>query len=128
MSKQDGLVFGGAGLGAWLAATLFYAAFGGGVLESAFWFYAFNAFLAAALGTFVFHVTARLRRVRRGRRMLPMLAFVTPGLVGSALVIGQFQTLMPSSDPVSLGRYGAFLMVLFVALAASAFERPPQKA
>lgn len=128
MSKQDGLVFGGAGLSAWIAATLFYAAFGGGVLESAFWFYAINAFLAAALGTFVFHVTARLRRVRRGRRMLPMLAFVTPGLVGSALVIGQFQTLMPASDPVSLGRYGAFLMVLFVALAASAFERPPQKA
>lgn len=128
MSKQDGLVFGGAGLGAWLAATLFYAAFGGGVLESAFWFYAINAFLAAAFGTFVFHVTARLRHVRRGKRMLPMLAFITPGLIGSALVIGQFQNLMPTADPVSVGRYGAFLAVLFTALAASAFERPPQKA
>ncbi len=128
MSKQDGVIFGGAGLGAWLAATLFYAAFGGGVLESTFWFYALNAFLAAALGTFVFHVTARLRHVRRGRRLLPMLAFVTPGLVGSALVIGQFEALMPSADPVSLGRYGAFLAVLFTALAVSAFERAPQKA
>ncbi|WP_421738638.1 hypothetical protein [Caulobacter sp.] len=128
MSKQDGLIFAGAGLGAWLAATLFYAAFGGGVLESAFWFYAINAFLAAAFGTFVFHITARLRQIRRGRRTLPMLAFVAPGLVGSALVIGQFQALMPTADPVSIGRYGAFLAVLFVALAASAFERPPQKA
>lgn len=128
MSKQDGMIFAGAGLGAWLAATLFYAAFGGGLLESAFWFYAINAFLAAALGTFVFHITARLLRVRRGRRMLPMLTFITPGLIGSALVIGQFETLMPLADPVSLGRYGAFLAVLFTALAASAFERAPQKA
>ncbi len=127
MSKLDGLIFAGAGLGAWLAATLFYAAFGGGVLDSAFWFYAINAFLAAAFGTFVFHITARLRHIRRGRRMLPMLAFVAPGLLGSALVIGQFQVLMPTADPVSIGRYGAFLAVLFVALAASAFERPPQK-
>jgi hypothetical protein len=128
VSKQDGLIFGGAGLGAWLAATLFYAAFGGGLLETAFWFYAINAFLAAAFGTFVFHVTARLRHVRRGKRMLPMLAFVTPGLMGGALVIGQFNALMPFADPVSLGRYGAFMMVLFVALASSAFERAPQKA
>lgn len=127
MSKQDGLIFAGAGLGAWLASTLFYAAFGGGVLESAFWFYAINAFLAAAFGTFVFHITARLRHIRRGKRMLPMLAFVAPGLMGSALVIGQFQALMPTADPVSIGRYGAFLAVLFTALAASAFERPPQK-
>ena len=128
MSKQDGLIFGGAGLGAWLAATLFYAAFGGGVLESAFWFYAINAFLAAAFGTFVFHITARLRHVRHGRRLLPMLAFVAPGLLGGTLVIGQFHVLMPTADPVSIGRYGAFLAVLFTALAASAFERPPQKA
>jgi H+/Cl- antiporter ClcA len=128
VSKQDGLIFGAAGLAAWLAATLFYAAFGGGLLESAFWFYAVNAFLAAAFGTFVFHVTARLRHIRRGKRMLPMLAFIAPGLIGGALVIGQFQVLMPFADPVSLGRYGAFLAVLFVALAASAFERPPQKA
>ncbi|WP_419254794.1 hypothetical protein ACN2C6_05010 [Caulobacter sp. ErkDOM-YI] len=128
MSKQDGLVFGGAGLGAWLAATAFYAAFGGGVLESAFWFYAINAFAAAAFVSFVFHAAARLRHIKRGKRMLPMLTFAAPGLMASAVVIGQFEALMPTAEPVSLGRYGAFLMVLFTALAASAFERAPQKA
>lgn len=128
MSKQDGLVFGAAGLSAWLAATLFYAAFGGGVLESAFWFYAFNAFAAAAFVTFAFHAMVRLRHVRRGRRTLPMLAFAIPGLLGGALVVSQYESLMPTGDPVSLGRYGAFLIVLYTALAASAFERPPQKA
>ena len=43
MSKLDGLAFGGTGLAAWSAATLFYAAFGGTLLESAFWFYGLNA-------------------------------------------------------------------------------------
>lgn len=128
MSKQDVLVFGGAGLGAWLAATAFYAAFGAGVLESAFWFYALNAFAAAAFVTFVFQASARLRHIKRSKRMLPMLTFAAPGLMASAVVIGRFDLLMPASDPVSVGRYGAFLMVLFTALAASAFERAPQKA
>ena len=128
MSKQDVLVFGSAGLGAWLAATAFYAAFGAGVLESAFWFYALNAFAAAAFVTFVFQAAARLRHIKRAKRMLPMLTFAAPGLMASAVVIGRFDLLMPASDPVSVGRYGAFLMVLFTALAASAFERAPQKA
>lgn len=60
MSKLDGLAFGGTGLAAWSAATLFYAAFGGGVLESTFWFYALNAFAAAAAVTFAFQAVARL--------------------------------------------------------------------
>ena len=31
-------------------------------------------------------------------------------------------------DPVSQGRYGAFMLVLLVAVGASVFERGPQKA
>ena len=34
---------------------------------------------------------------------------------------------MPASDPVSIGRYGAFLAVTYVAVAASLFERAPHK-
>ena len=129
MSKLDGLAFGGTGLAAWSAATLFYAAFGGGVLESAFWFYALNAFAAAAAVTFAFQAVARLTHTPRRRRLMPMILYSTPGLVGGALVVARYAEVMPGSpDPVSIGRYGAFMLVLYVAVAASIFERSPHKA
>ena len=112
MSKLDGLAFGGTGLVAWSLATLFYAAFGGGVLESAFWFYAINAFAAAAAVTFAFQAVARLTHTPRRRRLFPMLMFSTPGLVAGALVVSRYAEVMPTPDPVSAGRYGAFLVVL----------------
>lgn len=127
MSKLDAAIFTFAGLLAWLAATLFYAAYGGGLLEKAFWFYALNAFAAAAAVTFVFQAAARLRRIPRARRLFPALAFALPVLVGAELVLANFQRLM-SDDPASLGRYGAFMLVLLVAVGASVFERGPQKA
>lgn len=128
MSKLDGLAFGGTGLVAWSLATLFYAAFGGGVLESAFWFYALNAFAAAAAVTFAFQAVARLTHTPPRRRLFPMLMFSTPGLVAGALVVSRYAEVMPTTDPVSAGRYGAFLVVLYVAVAASVFERAPHKA
>lgn len=127
MSKLDGLAFGGTGLAAWSAATLFYAAFGGGLLESAFWFYALNAFAAAATVTFGFQAVARLTHTPRRRRLFPMLLFSTPGLVAGALLIARYGEIMPTSDPASIGRYGAFLAVTYVAVAASLFERAPHK-
>lgn len=128
MSKLDGLAFGGTGLAAWSAATLFYAAFGGGLLESAFWFYALNAFAAAAAVTFAFQAVARLTHTPRRRRLFAMVLYSTPGLVGGALVISRYAEVMPTNDPVSVGRYGAFLLVAYVAVAASIFERSPHKA
>jgi hypothetical protein len=127
VSKLDGLAFGGTGLAAWSAATLFYAAFGGGLLESAFWFYALNAFAAAATVTFAFQAVARLTQTPRRRRLFPMILFSTPGLVAGALVVSRYAEVMPAGDPVSIGRYGAFLAVLYVAVAASVFERAPHK-
>ena len=127
MSKLDVAIFSAAGLLAWLAATLFYAAYGGGLLEKAFWFYALNAFAAATAVTFVFQAAARLRRIPRCRRLFPALAFGLPILAGADLVVAHFQRLM-SDDPVSQGRYGAFMLVLLVAVGASVFERGPQKA
>lgn len=128
MSKLDGLAFGGTGLAAWSAATLFYAAFGGGLLESAFWFYTINAFAAAAAVTFAFQAVARLTHTPRRRRLFAMILFSTPGLVAGSLVVSRYAEIMPSGDPVSVGRYGAFLVVLYVAVAASVFERSPHKA
>ncbi|WP_297509677.1 hypothetical protein [uncultured Caulobacter sp.] len=128
MSKLDALAFGGTGLAVWSAATLFYAAFGGGLIESAFWFYAVNAFAAAAALTFAFHAVTRLTRTPRRRRLMPMILYSTPGLVGGALVVARYAEVMPTGDPVSVGRYGAFLAVAYLAVAASIFERAPHKA
>lgn len=127
MSKLDVAIFTIAGLLVWLATTLFYAAYGGGLLEQAFWFYALNAFAAAAAAAFVFQCAARLRRIPRSRRLFPAMAFGLPILAGADLVLAHFQRLM-SDDPASLGRYGAFMLVLLVAVGSSVFERGPQKA
>jgi hypothetical protein len=124
---QRALAFGGTGLIAWAAATLFYAAFGGGILESTFWFYALNAVAAAAALTFTFWAVTRLTHTPRSRRLFPMILFSTPGLVGGALVVARYAEVMPTGDPVSTGRYGAFLAVLYIAVAASVFERAPHK-
>jgi hypothetical protein len=127
VSKLDVAIFAVAGLLAWLAATLFYAAYGGGLLEKAFWFYAVNAFAAAAAVTFMFQIAARLRRIPRNGRLFPAMAFGLPILAGADLILVHFEKLI-SDDPVSIGRYGAFMLVLLVSIAASIFERAPQKA
>lgn len=127
MSKLDVAIYAAAGLVAWLAATLFYAAYGGALLEQAFWFYALNAFAVAALATFAFQAVSRLRRIPHKRRAFPALAFALPVLIGAELVMADFQKLM-SDDAASLGRYGAFILVMLVSVGASVFERGPQKA
>lgn len=129
MSKGDVLAFGVSGLIIWAAATVFYAAFGAGLLESAFWFYALNAFLTAGALLFVFHAVARATRTWRRRRLQAALAFATPGLIGSALALANFETAFAHLDPVSAGRYGAFMVVGYLAVFGSVLEpRPAQKA
>ncbi|MDG2531920.1 hypothetical protein [Caulobacter endophyticus] len=128
MSKRNVCILAGAGLGAWLAATLFYGAFGAGLIERAFWFYALNAFLTAALVTFAFQATARLLRIPRARRLFPAMAFALPGVAAANLILLGLVPLAPGAEPSSLGRYLAFLIVLYISVGASVFERAPQKA
>ncbi len=128
MSKGDGIAFGAAGIAAWLLATAFYAAFGGSLLETTFWFYAVNAFLIAVGYGLLFVVVAKLRRVPCSKRGLPALIFALPGLIGAAVVISNFGQLFPTLGHASLGRYGAYLFVGFAALTLLALERPRPKA
>lgn len=125
MPKQDAVAFGIAGLAVWSAATLFYAAFGGGLLEAAFWFYALNAFMVAAALTLTFQSMLRLTRTPRRRRLNAALAFSAPGLIGAALALASFEVLFPHMGPASAGRYGAFLAVGYLAVFAWALERGP---
>jgi hypothetical protein len=125
VSKEDGVVFGFAGLLAWMAATAFYLAFGAGLLEQAFWFYALNAILNAAAVMVVFQSVARLRRTPYGRRVLPALIFATPGLLCGSTTLINFAALAgPGAQPESAGRYGAFLLCGYALLLASAMRQP----
>lgn len=111
MSKEDGLTFGLAGLAAFLVSTAWYAAFGTGLLEKAFWFYAVNAFLVGGAVVFLFHVTSRLRRLPRRHRLPAAAVFAAPGLIGAAIMLALFKDIFPQWDPVSLGRYAAFMLL-----------------
>lgn len=122
MSKQDGLTFGVAGLLAWAAATAYYAAFGGALLERAFWFYAVNAFGVGAAACFLYQAALKLSGAPRRRRPLAALVFALPGLVGGGLTLAFLTDLFPQLQPVSVGRYGAFLFVGYAMIAAVAFE------
>jgi hypothetical protein len=124
VSKEDCLAYGIAGAIAWFAVTAFYGAFGGGLLESSFWFYALNAVLATAALLVVFCFTARLRRTPRSKRVFPALAFFLPGLIGGLMAFFNMDVVFPQLQAVSQGRYGAFLLVGYAALIALAFERP----
>jgi len=128
VSKEDSLWFALAGTVVWAAATLFYAAFAGGLIEQAFWFYALNAALAAGALAFFFHLTARLRRLPRRRWLVAATAFSAPGLAGAVVVMLLFETLMPGLPPESLGRYGAFVAVAYAMVATLALERPAKSA
>lgn len=125
MSKEDGLTFGLAGLAAFLVSTIWYAAFGAGLLETAFWFYAVNAALVGGAAVFLFHVAARLRRLPRRRRLLAAAVFAAPGLVGGAIMLALFRDLFPDWEQVSLGRYGAFLLFGDALLAMAALQARP---
>ncbi len=128
VSKQDGLVFGLTGLVVWAAATAYYVAFGPQLLESAFWFYAANAFLAAVAVTPVFHGALRLRRLPRRQRPLALALYIAPGLLLGALTALKLTDLLPDLDPVSIGRYGAFMLVGYATVAVTAFERRSKRA
>lgn len=124
VSKQDGVAFGIAGLAAWGLATAYYVAFGPQLLESAFWFYCANAFLAAVASAFMFHAAVRLRRTPVRHRPAMAVLFAAPGLVLGPLVALNMTSLLPELDPVSIGRYAAFVFVSYVTVGITAFERP----
>ncbi|CAN1524529.1 Uncharacterised protein family YnzE [Caulobacteraceae bacterium] len=128
VSKEDGLTFGLGGLVAFLISTGWYAAFGSGLLEKAFWFYAVNAFIVGGVVVFLFHVASRLRRLQRRNRVMAAAIFAAPGLIGAGIMLALFKDIFPGWDPASLGRYAAFILVGEALLASVALDRTKRAA
>ena len=122
MSKQDLIGFSGAGLLIWLAASAFYAAFGEGLLEIAFWFYALNAFMATGAAALAFQTVVRLRHTPRRERLLPALAFTLSGLTAGVLLLTFGRPLLQEAHEGGLARYGLFLAACYGAVVAHAIE------
>ncbi len=122
MSKQDLIAFSSAGLLTWLAASAFYAAFGEGLLQIAFWFFALNAFMATGAAALVFVIVARLRRIPRRERLMPALAFALPGAAAALAVMTLGRPLLEQAQVAGLGRYTIFLLACYGAAFAHAVE------
>lgn len=113
---------------AFAVSTAWYAAFGAGLLEKSFWFYAANAFLIGGAVVFLFHVATRLRHTPRRKRLLAAAVFAAPGLIGAAIMLALFKDIFPAWDPVSLGRYAAFMLLGDALLAGMAFDNTKRAA
>ena len=123
-------IFALAGSIAWTGATLFYAAFGGAVIEKAFWFYAVNAVLTGVLLTVLFSGLTKATRVRRHECLAPALAFAAPSVLLSIAFAPGALRLFANASPETAGRYGAYLFFAFMlVLAVAVSPRPvPQRA
>jgi hypothetical protein len=122
VSKQDVIGFSIAGLLTWLTASAFYAAFGESLLETAFWFYALNAFMATGAASMAFQSVVRLRQTPRNARLLPALAFALPGLTAGALALTVGRPLLQDASAQSLTRYAIFLLACYGAVVAHGVE------
>jgi hypothetical protein len=78
--------------------------------------------------TLVFHGAVRVRRLARRQRPLALAFYIAPGLILGGLTAVKLTVLLPDMDPVSIGRYGAFMLVGYATVAITAFERRTKRA
>lgn len=113
MSLRTLGLFGAAGLSAWILATVFYAGFGGRLIETAFWFYVLNAAIAAFAFSAIFRAVSRLARMPRQAVAMSALAFALPGLAAQMAVLARMDALFVQASPETLGRYCAFVVFAY---------------
>lgn len=102
-------VFAAAGLSAWVLATVFYAGFGGRLIETAFWFYVLNATVTAFAFSAIFRAVCRFARTPRKALVPAAIAFALPGLAVQILVLTRMDALFVQAAPETAGRYFAYV-------------------
>ena len=118
-------IFALAGSIAWTGATLFYAAFGGAIIERAFWFYAVNAVITGVILTVLFQGLTKASRIGRHAWLAPALAFAAPSVLLSIAFAPGALRLFANAAPETAGRYGAYLFFAYMLVLAVAISPRP---
>ena len=72
---------------------------------------------------FLFHAAVLVTRTPERRKPPAAAVFAAPGLILGGLLLAFLTDVFPHLEPVSVGRYGAFLFVGYALVVAMAFER-----
>lgn len=108
------------GFAFWLAGTVYYAFRGQVILEATSRIYWINFILTPILSAIVCILILRARHIPQADWASAALLIALPGLVGEAVVLAQFSSLMPRLQPASGGKYAAFLFAAYALVLGTA--------
>ena len=101
------------GFALWLAGTIYYELRGPAILETTSRIYWINFILAPIFSAIVCILILRTRHIPQSAWASAALLLALPGMIGEAVLLAQFATLMPRLQPASGGKYAAFLFAAY---------------
>jgi hypothetical protein len=101
------------GLLIWIAGTVYYANYGGQVLESTSTRYWFAFALSPVISALLCIAILRWRHIPTAHWTSAMLLLALPGMVGEAVALSSLSTFLPKLHATSGGRYGALLFATY---------------
>jgi len=120
MKAQDSVLMLAIGVVFWIGGTLWFQARGAPIFESTAPRYWINFAITPVVTTAACIGIILWRRVPTHAWASAGLLLAIPGMIGEAILLSHFPQMMPRMQPVSAGRYGAFLFAtyaLFLAIA-----------
>jgi hypothetical protein len=120
MKAQECLLLFAAGVVFWIGGTLWFQARGAPIFESTALRFWINFAVTPVATTAVCIGVLLWRRIPAHTWASAGLLLAIPGMVGEAILLSHFAQMMPRMQPVTAGRYGAFLFAtyaLFLAIA-----------
>jgi hypothetical protein len=101
------------GLIFWTAGTLWYRVRGPAVFETTSLRYWINFVATPIVSALVCILILRWRSIPAPDWASAALLIALPGMFGEALLLSNFTLFMPKMQPISAGRYGAFLFAAY---------------
>ena len=103
----------GLGLFFWVAGTLWYESRGPRIFETTATRYWVNFFLTPIVTATICILILRWRHIAAANWASAMLLVAIPGMLGEAMLLSHFSTLMQRMQVTSAGKYGAFLFATY---------------